>query len=120
MTTLAKVLLPSVCDDCVVVNILDVIEVVQHVHELLEQLNVVAFDCTKCPVAAFFAAHESSALCTATWCALDFPVAEKWGGQLVRPKTIAGGHDYCDFRWHTMPVLNKDKTGEAAEHAGQE
>lgn len=81
--------------------------------------NVVAFDCTKCPVAAFFAAHESSALCTATWCALDFPVAEKWGGQLVRPKTIAGGHDHCDFRWHTAPVLDKDKIGEAAEHAGQ-
>ncbi|MFV1878074.1 AarF/UbiB family protein [Nioella sp.] len=81
--------------------------------------NVVAFDCTKCPVAAFFAVHEASALCTATWCALDFPVAEKWGGQLVRPKTIAGGHDHCDFRWHTLPMLDKDETGEEAEDAGQ-
>lgn len=62
--------------------------------------DIVAFDCTKCPVAAFFADHDDSELCTATWCALDFPVAEKWGGRLVRPKTIAGGHDHCDFRWH--------------------
>lgn len=81
--------------------------------------NIVAFDCTKCPVAEFFAGHDSSALCTATWCALDFPVAEKWGGRLLRPKTIAGGHDHCDFRWHTGPRLEEDENGEAAKHAPQ-
>jgi ubiquinone biosynthesis protein len=82
--------------------------------------NIVAFDCTKCPVAEFFSGHDSSALCTATWCALDFPVAEKWGGRLLRPKTIAGGHDHCDFRWHTGPRLEEDENGDAAKHAPQE
>ena len=79
--------------------------------------NVVAFDCTKCPVAEFFAGHDSSALCTATWCALDFPVAEKWGGRLLRPKTIAGGNDHCDFRWHAGPGLDEDERVEAGKNA---
>lgn len=79
--------------------------------------DVVAFDCTKCPVAEFFAHHDESELCTATWCALDFPVAEKWGGRLVRPKTIAGGHDHCDFRWHFGPALDQARSGEAGPNA---
>lgn len=82
--------------------------------------DVVAFDCTKCPVAAFFAHHDDAELCTATWCALDFPVAEKWGGRLVRPKTIAGGHDHCDFRWHSGPVLDSAKSTRAGRNAERE
>jgi predicted unusual protein kinase regulating ubiquinone biosynthesis (AarF/ABC1/UbiB family) len=82
--------------------------------------DVVAFDCTKCPVAAFFAHHDDAELCTATWCALDFPVAEKWGGRLVRPKTIAGGHDHCDFRWHPEPGLGDAETTRAGRNAERE
>lgn len=66
--------------------------------------DVVAFDCTRCPVAEFFGQHDAAALCSATWCALDFPLAEKWGGRLERPKTIAGGHDHCDFRWRASSL----------------
>ncbi len=79
--------------------------------------DVVAFDCTKCPVAEFFAHHDDAELCTATWCALDFPVAEKWGGRLVRPKTIAGGHDHCDFRWHSEPGLDDAESTKARPNA---
>ena len=79
--------------------------------------DVVAFDCTKCPVAEFFAHHDDAELCTATWCALDFPVAEKWGRRLVRPKTIAGRHDHCDFRWQSGPVLDGAKTTKAGRNA---
>jgi len=68
--------------------------------------DVVAFDCTACPVAAFFLSKGEGELCTATWCKLDFPLAEMWGGRLERPMTIAGGHSHCDFRWHTVPDLN--------------
>ena len=75
--------------------------------------GVVAFDCTKCPVAEFFARHDTADLCTATWCALDFPVAEKWGGRLVRPRTIADGYDHCDFRWHSAPVPENGKARKA-------
>jgi ubiquinone biosynthesis protein len=63
--------------------------------------GVVAFDCTRCPVAEFFAQHDASQLCVATWCNLDFPLAEKWGGRLSRAGTIAMGKDHCDFRWHS-------------------
>ena len=81
--------------------------------------DVVAFDCTRCPVAEFFAGHESAALCTATWCALDYPVAEKWGGRLVRPKTIAGGNSHCDFRWHaTRPSADTEMSGQVEGDLG--
>lgn len=61
--------------------------------------GTVAFDCTRCPVAEFFAKHHASELCVNTWCNLDFPLAEKWGGRLSRTGTIAMGKDHCDFRW---------------------
>lgn len=63
--------------------------------------EVVAFDCVKCPVAAFFASHDASELCVQTVCRLDFPLAETWGGRLERNGTIASGAEKCDFRWHT-------------------
>ena len=62
--------------------------------------DVVAFDCTRCPVAEFFAHHNASELCVRTWCNLDFPLAEKWGGRLERTGTLAMGMSHCDFRWH--------------------
>ena len=79
--------------------------------------NVVAFNCTKCPVAEFFVQKDQAALCTATWCALDFPLAEKWGGRLVRNQTIAGGHDHCDFRWHAGARADDAVTHEAGQDA---
>ena len=51
------------------------------------------------PVAEFFAQHDASELCVNTWCNLDFPLAEKWGGRLSRTGTIAMGKERCDFRW---------------------
>ena len=61
--------------------------------------GVIAFDCTKCPVAEFFAGQNASELCVQTFCRLDFPLAEKWGGSLQRTGTIASGAALCDFRW---------------------
>ena len=61
--------------------------------------GTVAFDCTKCPVAEFFAGRNASELCVQTFCRLDFPLAEKWGGSLARSGTIASGAAKCDFRW---------------------
>jgi ubiquinone biosynthesis protein len=62
--------------------------------------GAVAFDCLKCPVAEFFASHNASELCVQTFCRLDFPLAETWGGQLKRTGTIASGAALCDFRWY--------------------
>ena len=62
----------------------------------------IAFDCVKCPVAEFFASHNASELCVQTFCRLDFPLAETWGGRLERSGTIASGAQRCDFRWHPL------------------
>jgi ubiquinone biosynthesis protein len=62
--------------------------------------GAVAFDCMKCPVAAFFASHDASELCVQTFCRLDFPLAQTWGGRLERNGTIASGAQRCDFRWY--------------------
>lgn len=62
--------------------------------------GAIAFDCVKCPVAEFFASHNASELCVQTFCRLDFPLAQTWGGQLERSGTIASGAEHCDFRWY--------------------
>lgn len=68
--------------------------------------NVVGFDVLKCPVAEFFKSRGLGDLCYATWCELDFPLAEKWGGTLERTTTIAQGANRCGFRWKTDPHLD--------------
>ena len=75
--------------------------------------GVIAFDCTKCPVAEFFARQNASELCVQTFCRLDFPLAEKWGGSLRRTGTIASGALKCDFRW--LPEIPSDATIQTAE-----
>jgi ubiquinone biosynthesis protein len=69
----------------------------------------VAFDCTRCPVAEVFAQQGASELCVNTWCNLDFPLAEKWGGVLARTGTIAMGREQCDFRWRTGSRVADDE-----------
>ena len=61
--------------------------------------DVVGFDVRRCPPAAYFALHDRSELCTAAFCDLDYPLADRWGLVLDRPHTIARGADHCDFRY---------------------
>lgn len=61
--------------------------------------NTVAFDCTQCQVAEYFKKFDLGDICYNTWCKLDFPLAEKWGGELERKGSIAIGEKVCDFRW---------------------
>jgi ubiquinone biosynthesis protein len=68
--------------------------------------NIIAFNCTRCHIAEYFKKFELGDVCYHTWCRLDYPLAEQWGGQLKRTGTIAIGADKCDFRW-----LVNDKTG---------
>ncbi|MEX0995851.1 MAG: L-2-amino-thiazoline-4-carboxylic acid hydrolase [Flavobacteriaceae bacterium] len=68
--------------------------------------NVVGFDCLKCPVAEYFKKKGLSKFCTATWCALDYPLAEMWNAKLERTGSIAGGAKVCDFRWYVKPTKN--------------
>ncbi len=63
--------------------------------------GTVAFNCTRCQVAEYFKQRDLGGLCYDTWCKLDFPLAEQWGGKLERSGSIAGGATVCDFRWIT-------------------
>jgi ubiquinone biosynthesis protein len=69
---------------------------------LMEDISApheVAFDVRRCPVAEYFRRHGASEVCVATWCNLDYALAEQWGGRLERRGTLAAGADRCDFRW---------------------
>ncbi len=57
-----------------------------------------AFDVVRCPIADFFRAEGAVDLCTASWCNLDYALAELTGEKLVRTKTLVRGDDRCDFR----------------------
>jgi hypothetical protein len=58
----------------------------------------VAFDVVRCPVASYFRERHAADLCTASWCNLDYALAELTHETLVRTKTLASGDDRCDFR----------------------
>jgi ubiquinone biosynthesis protein len=73
--------------------------------------GAIAFDCVKCPVAEFFASQNASALCVQTFCRLDFPLAETWGGRLDRNGTIASGAERCDFRWYPLEPAGSGTPG---------
>jgi hypothetical protein len=57
-----------------------------------------AFDVVRCPIADFFRAEGAVDLCTASWCNLDYSLAELTHEKLVRTKTLVRGDDRCDFR----------------------
>ncbi len=78
--------------------------------EISSDKNIIAFNCTRCHVAEYFKKFELGDVCYNTFCKLDFPLAEQWGGQLKRTGSIAGGAEKCDFRW----IVN-DKTGLVSE-----
>jgi ubiquinone biosynthesis protein len=57
-----------------------------------------AFDVVRCPIADYFRGQGAADLCSASWCNLDYALAELTHEKLVRTKTLAHGDDRCDFR----------------------
>ena len=57
-----------------------------------------AFDVVRCPVAAYFREQGAADLCVASWCNLDYALAQLTHEKLVRTKTLAEGQGRCDFR----------------------
>ena len=57
-----------------------------------------AFDVVRCPVADYFRREGAVDLCSASWCNLDYALAEMTQEKLVRTKTLVRGDDRCDFR----------------------
>jgi hypothetical protein len=60
--------------------------------------NGTAFDVVRCPIADYFRGHGAVDLCSASWCNLDYALAELTHDKLVRTKTLVRGDDRCDFR----------------------
>jgi hypothetical protein len=57
-----------------------------------------SFDVVRCPVADYFRGQVAIDLCSASWCNLDYALAELTNEKLVRTKTLVRGDDRCDFR----------------------
>jgi hypothetical protein len=57
-----------------------------------------AFDVVRCPIADYFRGRGAIDLCSASWCNLDYALAELTHEKLVRTKTLVCGDDRCDFR----------------------
>jgi hypothetical protein len=60
--------------------------------------NGTAFDVVRCPIANYFRGQGAVDLCSASWCNLDYALAELTNEKLVRTKTLVRGDDRCDFR----------------------
>jgi L-2-amino-thiazoline-4-carboxylic acid hydrolase len=57
-----------------------------------------AFDVVRCPIANYFRGEAAIDLCSASWCNLDYALAELTHEKLVRTRTLVRGDDRCDFR----------------------
>lgn len=57
-----------------------------------------AFDVVRCPIAEYFRSESAIDLCTASWCNLDYALAELTHEKLIRTKTLVRGDGLCDFR----------------------
>jgi L-2-amino-thiazoline-4-carboxylic acid hydrolase-like protein len=73
-----------------------------------------AFDVVRCPIADYFRGEAAIDLCSASWCNLDYALAELTHEKLVRTKTLVRGDDRCDFR------LNDAKASPARPHTRQD
>lgn len=73
-----------------------------------------AFDVVRCPIADYFRGEVAIDLCSASWCNLDYALAELTHEKLFRTKTLVRGDDRCDFR------LNDEKASLSQAHAGQD
>jgi hypothetical protein len=62
------------------------------------------FDVVRCPIATYFRERQAADLCVASWCNLDYALAELTNQTLVRTKTLVKGDDRCDFRLRKMNV----------------
>jgi hypothetical protein len=73
-----------------------------YVFDRLPSEEGISLDMLRCPVAEYFRREGASDLCIGTWCNLDYPLAEMWGGRLERTQTLAAGCDRCDFRFKAV------------------
>ncbi|MEW5735339.1 MAG: L-2-amino-thiazoline-4-carboxylic acid hydrolase [Thermodesulfobacteriota bacterium] len=65
--------------------------------------DTAGFDVFRCPVADYFRSKGLNDLCKASFCDLDYPLADRWRVRLVRPRTLSQGHPVCDFRFVALP-----------------
>ena len=61
--------------------------------------KISGFNCTKCPIGAYFLKENLSDVCVQSICKLDHQLSDHLGVNFERTKTIANGDETCDFRW---------------------
>lgn len=69
------------------------------------QVDGRSLDMKRCPVADYLGSRGAADLCAASWCNLDYALAEMWGAKLERTGTLVGGASCCDFRFRVVPQL---------------
>ena len=69
------------------------------IHRHISANDGYSFDVTVCPLADYFKNQGVPELTPYAACNLDHGAARAFGVELVRSQTIAGGAEYCDFRW---------------------
>jgi hypothetical protein len=68
------------------------------------QVDGRSLNMTRCPVADYLGSREAADLCAASWCNLDYALAEMWGARLKRTGTLVAGNGCCDFRFQVSPA----------------
>ncbi len=61
------------------------------------------FQVQHCPVAAHFAQEDLAELCGTTFCDIEVRLADEWGVELERPRTLGQGGTRCSFCFRPAP-----------------
>jgi hypothetical protein len=61
-----------------------------------------SLDMKRCPVADYLGSRGATDLCAASWCNLDYALAEMWDAKLERSATLVEGASCCDFRFRVL------------------
>lgn len=80
-------------------------------YEVQETEAGVSTHFTRCPVADYMNSLDLGFLCQGTWCTLDYPLAELWGGRYGRTKTLSAGDRLCDMLWSSQRSPDLVKPG---------
>ncbi len=68
----------------------------------------ISLDMLRCPTAEYLRSYGAAEdLCVSSFCNLDYPMAEFWGGWLERAETLAAGGDCCSYRFKAKPLVKR-------------
>lgn len=74
------------------------------IHEETGRPLVSGCDVSACPLQTYYKSQNALHVCRSAACQQDYRMAQEWGVDFIRTRTLAAGNSHCDFRFVEKPV----------------